>query len=1071
MGHIKLDNFGYRTGDTKIAYFTQNPGTTVGVYNASTSVLAYSVPAANITGSFTDSGAATWISGDTLWRVDFSAFTTPGTYYVYSISLNEQSYNFQINDCIYQAPMTATLKALYYQRCGCAKPAQYAGANWSDAATCHTSDAACAPAPGCTFPNNYGTLNLMGGWHDAGDYNKYIGSTPSGSCQSWGGDSGEAIHDLMTAYEWNPPLFSSLSSKIPESGNGNPDILNEAKWELDWYLKMQMTDYHVLSVVHQTVYTTGSPPSTDPTTRYYYPPNGDGEAQFVAMLSHSARVMSTVSGMASYAVTLRTAAENTWNAYEATWTSDNFKFWAAAEIFRMEEALGGPASIESAAQSFVDGYEANDWNGFWLNEDLIQQNWGMLAYMQATGATATVVTNMKADWGVLINDLFSQNDVYNSGMHTYDYYWGADEVKMNYAMELLWAAKLGATGSYTTAQCTQHAEDFLHYMNGANPVNMTLMTNSAAIGASHGIWRIYHSWFGNYGVTFSFNNFIGKPASVVDPLYPYYTGPDNFGIGDSGPSTYGPPPGIVPDGPSDGYFQNGGKSIPPLLTGGAEPRYEKDYRDWDWVDPNGNQSIPWVVNETGLYYTASYMVVASAFTNACSTAATSTPTATFTRTTTATSTPTKTATLSPSFSPTVTASGTPTFTSTRSPTTTPTNSPTITPTPSPTRTPPLTPTNTSTSTATQTSTLTTTDTPTVTPTNSLTLTATWSATPTPTLIAILTNTQTGSATNTVTRTATSTATNSPTVTVTHSPTGTASNTATFTATYTVTSTATQTITFTPTDTGTNTATSSATPTPTVTNSPTLTGTPTLTPTGTFLTSTATSTPTETGTDTVTSTATNTATHTATETPTPTATLTPTTTVTNTPTQTVTLTPTNTLIDSATPTYTFVNTATDTTTPTLTGTSSKTAAETATISPTSILLNTATDTTTPTVTSTIPPPTATGTPATAPSPALTPSPSNGPPIGSLLVYPNPISGSGPVSIQFVLNSSAGRVSLKLFTTAFRRVLDTSLQNVPAGLVQTQLNMVDDNGVPLANGLYYLVVSAPQGRLIGKILVLH
>ncbi len=54
---------------------------------------------------------------------------------------------------------------------------------------------------------------------------------------------------------------------------------------------------------------------------------------------------------------------------------------------------------------------------------------------------------MKADWGVHINDLFSQNDVYNSAMHTYDYYWGADEVKMNYAMELLWAAKMGATGA------------------------------------------------------------------------------------------------------------------------------------------------------------------------------------------------------------------------------------------------------------------------------------------------------------------------------------------------------------------------------------------------------------------------------------------------------------------------------------------------------------------------------------------------------------------------------------------------------------------------------------------------
>ncbi len=228
-GHIKTDNFGYRTTDSKIAYFTENPGSAVSLVNASSGTAVYGVPAADIISKGTD---PTSITGDTVWWVDFSAYTTPGSYYVLSTSLNEQSYTFQINDCIYQAPMTATLKALYYQRCGCAHPAQYAGANWSDSGVCHSQDAACGPASGCTFPNTYGTLNLEGGWHDAGDFNKYIGSTPTGACANWGGDSGEALHDLLTAYEWNPALFQGLSSNIPESGNGVADILNEAMWEL-----------------------------------------------------------------------------------------------------------------------------------------------------------------------------------------------------------------------------------------------------------------------------------------------------------------------------------------------------------------------------------------------------------------------------------------------------------------------------------------------------------------------------------------------------------------------------------------------------------------------------------------------------------------------------------------------------------------------------------------------------------------------------------------------------------------------------------------------------------------------
>jgi hypothetical protein len=80
LGHIKIDNFGYRTRRLQDRLFhLANPGTSVGVYNATTSVFAYTVPAADITSQGTDT---TGIPGDTVWWVNFSAFTTPGTYYM-----------------------------------------------------------------------------------------------------------------------------------------------------------------------------------------------------------------------------------------------------------------------------------------------------------------------------------------------------------------------------------------------------------------------------------------------------------------------------------------------------------------------------------------------------------------------------------------------------------------------------------------------------------------------------------------------------------------------------------------------------------------------------------------------------------------------------------------------------------------------------------------------------------------------------------------------------------------------------------------------------------------------------
>jgi hypothetical protein len=220
---------------------------------------------------------------------------------------------------------------------------------------------------------------------------------------------------------------------------------------------------------------------------------------------------------------------------------------------------------------------------------------------------------MKAAWGRLVDDIFDQNDLYNSGMHSHDYYWSSNEVKAVYALELVWGARMGATGSHTKAQCLRHAEDFLHYLNGANPLNMTYMTNSAALGAAHGVWRIYHHWFGNYDNAYSNKNFMGKPLTVVDPLYPYFSGKDNYGIKDTGSSKYGPPPGIVPDGPTYEYKTLGGKSVPPLLAGGADPPIEKSYRDWNYVNHHGERTVPWIVNETGIYYITSYTILASVF--------------------------------------------------------------------------------------------------------------------------------------------------------------------------------------------------------------------------------------------------------------------------------------------------------------------------------------------------------------------------------------------------------------------------------------------------------------------------
>lgn len=599
-GTIKLDHFGYRVSDPKIAYFTADPGGRVEVRRSGDDSPAYTVGAADIVDKGMDRGSPL-ISGDHVWWVDFSGLAEGGRFYLYSPFLNERSYDFSVDDGIYQSPMEATLKALYLQRCGTPKPAQYAGV-WSDENACHLQDRttrpACAGSP-------YGNQDLSGGWHDAGDYNKYIGNSNRNCGSNWSGDSGSSVWYLLSAYELNPGAFYDGQSQIPESGNGVPDILDEVKWYLDWYLKMQMNDRHVLSVVHQTNYTGGAPPSADATTRYYYIPNGTAEAIFVASLAHAARVLGAFPLYAVYAEALKTAALGTWNAWVRNASSSDYKFWAAAELFRLDPT-------QTDAQSFVDRYK--NWPSLSMNVNQFHLNYGIYTYAQTPAATPAVVSAMKGAVGRQVDTVFRANDHYNSGMASYDYFWSSNQVKAEYAMALIWGVTLEATGSHTAAECLNHAQDYLHYLNGANPLNMVYMSNTDAMGAKHSLWRLYHGWFGSYGDTrYSRPNFIGKPAAVDDPLYPYFDGVDNFGIRDDDASLYGPPPGFVVDGPTYQYKQLGGQAQPPNQPDGSGAPYAKAYRDWNYSDPTGSRTMPWIVNETGIYYISSYTFLSSQF--------------------------------------------------------------------------------------------------------------------------------------------------------------------------------------------------------------------------------------------------------------------------------------------------------------------------------------------------------------------------------------------------------------------------------------------------------------------------
>ena len=573
---VKLDHFGYRPDDPKVAVFTSDPGSVVQVRTAGGAPV-FTVPADG--GSISRKGTDA-ASGDQVWWVDFSPLRIPGTYHLVGASPHVRSYEFAVAPQVYRGVMRTALRTFYLQRCGIAKPDARAGV-WADGAACHRADASTTPAAGHA---DVGPRDLSGGWHDAGDYNKYVWYAVS-----------NAILFMLHAWEDNRQAFPDGDLGIPESRNGVSDLLDEVQWELDFLLKMQLPDGSVLSRVHaEGSDSGGSPPSTDATRRHYSGPTLESGAVLAGSCALGSRVFAAA-GLTAYAGTLRNAALSTWSWLQGQGDSDE-KAWAAAEVFRMDP------EIESARE-YVDAYHAANWSGAVLPA-MRYDTHAAMTYARATRATPAVVSAMRTSIGRQVESVFSADDLYRGGMPAWSYHWGSNGIRAGHGVFLLRAAQLGATGSRTAAECRRHALDLLHYFHGQNPLSMVFLTNMASLGGEHSSWQIFHDWFGQSRNEYSKSRYVGKPSSVVEPHYPYFDGTDNHGIRDDKASLFGPAPGFVPGGPNQNYS---GDAIPP--HGSRYP--SRSYRDWN--DQTVWTARTWEITEPSIGYQGPYVALVAAF--------------------------------------------------------------------------------------------------------------------------------------------------------------------------------------------------------------------------------------------------------------------------------------------------------------------------------------------------------------------------------------------------------------------------------------------------------------------------
>ncbi len=287
-------------------------------------------------------------SGQTVHSIDFRGYNVPGTGYTL-VADGETSHPFDIGADQYERLRSDALKFYYPQRSGIAiddnlRPGYGRDAGHMGAQANSDANVPCQPGV-CDY-----TLNVQGGWYDAGDMGKYVVNGGIAAAQLM-----SQFERTKTAQTANAGSLADGTLAIPESGNGVPDILDEARWEMDFLLKMQVPDGEPLAgMAHHKVHDdawTKAPmlPSEDPMNRELHPPSTAATLNLAATAAQAARVFATYDP--AFAAKSRSAAKLAWDAamahpamyatdadgtgggaYSDSDVSDEF-YWAAAELY------------------------------------------------------------------------------------------------------------------------------------------------------------------------------------------------------------------------------------------------------------------------------------------------------------------------------------------------------------------------------------------------------------------------------------------------------------------------------------------------------------------------------------------------------------------------------------------------------------------------------------------------------------------------------------------------------------------------------------------------------------------
>lgn len=415
-------------------------------------------------------------SGDAVRIADFSSFSQPGSYRL-ELDTGERSSSFAIGPRVYHDALRLTTRAFYGQRCGCNVDL---GGGYRHP-SCHMKDAF-HPTSGKS-----GGFANHGGWHDAGDYGRYVVN------------SGITTGTLLWAWELFGPRLRWLALAIPESGERTPDFLAEVRWNLDWMLAMQDADGGVWHKQTSEQFCGFVMPQADPLVSYVI---GTGEppykstcatADLAAVMAIAARCYGQYDGAFAQRCLAAARKAYAWaaanpavyfhnppgigtGAYDATDASGEL-MWAAAELWRTT----GESEFERAFGSVVStrlsnlNVSAPAWDhvapmAYWAYA--MAERKGDERIAEAVKSATAGAAESLAGAG--------RTNGYGNTLSISDYVWGSNSVVGNHSLLLLIANQFHANAEFVNA-----ALGNLNYLLGNNCFGVSWVTHLGAKPFQH----------------------------------------------------------------------------------------------------------------------------------------------------------------------------------------------------------------------------------------------------------------------------------------------------------------------------------------------------------------------------------------------------------------------------------------------------------------------------------------------------------------------------------------------------------------------------------------------------------